>query len=340
MKMWKIVLSIAAISLVAGQAIAQSDADHGQRKMESREAEYSERLREAEERMEMAAREISEITRERLPQMVEIERRIEISAKPRIGVMIDGSDESGPVAGVEVVGVTPESAADDAGLHAGDVITAVDGESMKADNSNAANKRLLDFMQGVEEGDVLTVDYLRNGKAGSTKLSPRVMEMHAFSWVPGAGEMHMPNARRMPAHPEAMERFNFQFGFPRFGSAWGNMELVELSEGLGKYFGTDSGLLVVRAPELDGLELQDGDVIQSIDGRKPKDVRHALRILSSYQSGEKIELSIMRDKKRRTLDIEMPAERSGSIFAPPAATPARAPVPSVPPVPPVDEVST
>ena len=121
--------------------------------------------------------------------------------------------------------------------------------------------------------------------------------------------------------------------FPWAGSAWGELELVELNEGLGRYFGTDKGLLVVNAPESDAFELQDGDVIQSIDGREPKDARHAMRILSSYQAGEGLKLGIMRDKKKRTLDIEVPADyrgmHRGEQFE---VRPAVAPVPPVAPV--------
>ena len=91
--------------------------------------------------------------------------------------------------------------------------------------------------------------------------------------------------------------------------------MVRLTERLGKYFGTDKGLLVVRAPDDKTLKLEDGDVIQSIDGREPKSVSHAMRILGSYQSGEALELQIMRDKRRQTLKIEMPDNRS-SLFVP------------------------
>jgi hypothetical protein len=73
-------------------------------------------------------------------------------------------------------------------------------------------------------------------------------------------------------------------------------------------------LLVVSAPQSDTFELQDGDVIQSIDGREPKDVRHAMRILGSYQAGETLKLGIVRDKKKRTLDVEIPAKQSGMLF--------------------------
>jgi S1-C subfamily serine protease len=116
--------------------------------------------------------------------------------------------------------------------------------------------------------------------------------------------MHLP--------PEVVQKFRHVA--PLYGSSWGDMELVELSEGLGRYFGTDQGLLVVNAPKSDALKLLDGDVIQSIDGREPTSVGHAMRILSSYQPGESIELGIMRDQARQTLNIEVPDNRTGQVM--------------------------
>jgi C-terminal processing protease CtpA/Prc len=326
MKIWKLILPVAVLLLLAGQAAAQADKEDRE-EMEARKAEYSERLREAEERMEQAAREIAELASERLPDMATIKRRFAFSNKPRIGITIDGSESSGAVEGVAIGGVTPESPADDAGLRAEDVITAVNGESMTAASSTAANKLLLDFMQGVEEGDVLTVEYLRNGNIGSVELSPRVIEMHAFSWVPDVDHdfnVYIPDA------PDFVREFKFGRGFPFMGGAWGSMELVELNAGLGRYFGTDTGLLVISAPKSESLELQEGDVIQTIDGREPTDVRHAMRILNSYESGESLKLGIMRDKKKRTLNVEVPADHHGALFAPLPAKPARAPAPPKP----------
>ncbi len=327
MKIWKVILPVTVILLFAGIANAQTEEEEELRAMEAKKEAYSERLREAEVRMEIAAREVAKLTQERLPQMLELRSRMEFSNTPRIGITIDGVDESGPVEGVEIGGVTPESAADDAGLHAGDVITAVNGESMSAESSQGANELLLDFMQGVEEGDELKVEYLRDGKVASVGLLPRVMEMHAFTWAPDGQNLHIEG---IPGVPNVIREFKFERGFPWVGSAWGSMELVELNEGLGKYFGTDTGLLVVSAPELDGVELKDGDVIQSIDGREPTDVRHAMRILSSYESGESLELGIMRDKKKRTIKVEIPENQRGALFAPPAAKPARVPLPPRP----------
>ena len=311
MNKWKIILPAAAFLLLAGQAVAQSEEDKERlRELEAKELEVEERLRAAEARMAEAAREIAEITKERLPRMAEIEKRFAWSSKPRLGVTIESADEPGPVEGVKVLGVSPGSAAEEAGLRPGDILTAVNDEALGAESSEASNMRLLDFMNGVEEGDVLKVEYLRDGKVGSVQVEPRIMSQ-AFAWA-GKDPMHVEVAP-MPMAPEVVERFNMKFGVPWAGTGLGELELVQLNEGLGRYFGTDTGLLVVKAPKSDAYELRDGDVIQSIDGREPKDVRHAMRILSSYQAGEKLELGIMRDKKKVTIDVEIPADQHGSL---------------------------
>ena len=63
------------------------------------------------------------------------------------------------------------------------------------------------------------------------------------------------------------------------------MELAALTPQLGAYFGTDKGVLVLRAPHQAGFDLHDGDVIFSIDGREPTSGSHATRILRSYRPG-------------------------------------------------------
>ena len=320
MKMWKLVVPVAAVLLLAGQAAAQTEEEQRLREMEAKEMAMEakemameEKLRAAEERMEAAAREIAEITKERLPRMIEIEQRYAMSNKPRLGVTIESSDDSGPVEGVTILGVSPGSAASDAGLRSGDILTSVNDEALSADNRKTANMRLLDFMKGVEEGDVLKVEYLRDGKVGSVEVEPRVVADNTFIWMDDGGpkKLHAMPAPMVP--PEMIGRFDMQFGLPWVETGLGDLELVELNEGLGRYFGTDKGLLVVKAPKSDAFELRDGDVIQSIDGREPKDVRHALRILGSYQAGEKLELGIMRDKKRVKVDVEIPADYHGNL---------------------------
>ena len=164
-RLW--IIAIAAGALLAGQASAQSQEERQARelaqrqaelaeaakveaeaegavrsqeaevmKLAEREAEVERELREAEERMAEAARRISELTTQRLPNMQQFERRFAFIGddKPRLGVMI-GAEEQGPVEGVRIVGVTPGTAAAEAGLRSGDVITSINDESLSATDS-------------------------------------------------------------------------------------------------------------------------------------------------------------------------------------------------------------
>lgn len=344
MKTMKLIIPVAALLLLAGQVAAQSEQAErleaeraaSTDETERGEAELARKLQEAERKMADAARQIAELTSERLPQLREVERRIQIinDGRPRLGVNIGAADEDGPAEGVRVIGVTPGSAADDAGLRTGDIITAINSESMSADNADEANRRILDFMQGVEEGDILEVEYLRDGKVGTVELAPRPVEVHSFAFRGFPDDFSMPSMPNVQVAPEMIDRFRHNFAFSWPGNVWADMELVELNEGLGKYFGTDSGVLVVSAPRSNALQLEDGDVIRKIDGREPTSVRHAMRILSSYQPGEKLELEILREKKSRKLAIEIPDDRHSMLLQSPAPVrPASAPRPAPAPTP-------
>lgn len=344
MKTMRLIVPVAALLLLAGQAAAQSEearrAEAEQEaalaQVEAREAEVQKKLQEAERKMAEAARQIAELTSERLPQLREIERRIEIinDDRPRLGVNIEDDKGSGPVEGVRIVGVTPGSAAEDAGLRSGDIITAINGESLSAENAHDSTRLIMDFMDGVEEGDMLEVEYLRDGKVGSVEVEPRAVEMHSYNFRGFPKDFSMPAMPEVPVSPEMAEHFRHKFAYAWSGNAWSDMELVKLNEGLGKYFGADSGVLVVSAPESDALQLEDGDVIRKIDGREPTSVKHAMRILSSYQAGESLEIEILREKKKRTLAIEMPDDRSSMQFGGPAPVrPAAAPRPVPAPAP-------
>jgi len=341
MAIWKKSLLLVLISLISAPALAQQDQQEAERAYEMakeqqrvaqqtaerqvRVVEEEQRvvevqMRDAEERLAEAARKIAELSSTNLPGLVDIERRIHMDGRPVLGITIASEDDDGPVEGVEVRGVSPGGAAADAGLQSGDIITAVNDEALTADNSEQANAKLVEFMSAVEEGDVLDVEYLREGKQGSVEVEPKESSAFAFAFGPGRQNYSFnvaPHAPNFDVH---------RFAWASDGSGWGHMEMVRLTERLGSYFGTDKGLLVVRAPEDETLKLEDGDVIQSIDGREPNSVSHAMRILGSYQSGEELELQIMRDKRKQKLKIEMPDNRSSWV---PHVAPGVAPNPKI-----------
>jgi serine protease Do len=92
----------------------------------------------------------------------------------------------------------------------------------------------------------------------------------------------------------------------RIPASWLDAELVTLNPELGEYFGTTKGILVVRAPREGTLGLRSGDVILSIGGREPSSPSHALRILRSYEAGERVNIEVMREKRRQTVTATVP----------------------------------
>jgi S1-C subfamily serine protease len=93
--------------------------------------------------------------------------------------------------------------------------------------------------------------------------------------------------------------------------AAGTMQLTTLTPQLGRYFGTDRGVLVVRAPTHGVLKLEDGDVILSIGGRTPASPSQAMRILTSYDPGQKIRLVILREHHKLDITATMPPPETG-----------------------------
>ncbi len=278
--------------------------------------------------LDEAARRVAELSQQLYGEDIDLDIRMQHGRGPQgamLGVNIGGGaarDE-----GVQVMGVSPSGPAQAAGLKAGDVIVAVDGKSLKRSDAGSPGGQLVAHMRGVKPGQAVKVDYLRDGRRASTSvvatqpMPPGAMLMRERMALPPGMEELMP-----PGMLHVM----------RFGHAFGDLELAPVSPRLGRYFGTDKGLLVVRTPEGGTLGLEDGDVILAIDGRTPDSPGHAFRILASYQPGEKVRLDVLRDRKRLAVDgvVPTPDEDAGPRgHRPPVARPLP-PVAPVPPPPP------
>jgi S1-C subfamily serine protease len=299
----KIFLVLAPLILLSGAAQARPQMEQ-QEQMRQVELE----MREAERQMAAAARQIAELSSRHMPRVTELQRGMIIgSGRPMLGVNVGSGSDGGPVEGAEIVGVSPGGAADGAGLRSGDIIIAVNGESLSAGSGGEAAGKLIDYMAGVEEGATLDIEYLRGDNITSIQITPRAVPLGGSAFAGPVFSMGTPPGMHAPSTmPHTVTLWNADGG-------WGDMEMVALTDRLGSYFGADEGLLVVRAPQNEALQLEDGDVIQSIGGRVPNSVSHATRILGSYQAGETLEIMIMRDKQKQTLNIEMPDQRTGSL---------------------------
>jgi S1-C subfamily serine protease len=215
--------------------------------------------------------------------------------KPRLGVVVEPVEE-----GVRVVAVTPGGPAEEAGIQSGDVITRIDGLDLTG-GSEAPHAVLVERVDELQEGDTPTLDYLREGVARTTTVTVRPLEGAHF-W---GGDFH-----RFPRLQE--DQAWSRAGSPRwfFPHGWLDMELVSLNPDLAEYFGTDEGVLVVRAPQGAEVDLKGGDVIISIDNRVVKSPTHAIRILSSYEPEERMTLEIVRRGRRETIEAIVPEHRA------------------------------
>jgi C-terminal processing protease CtpA/Prc len=111
---------------------------------------------------------------------------------------------------------------------------------------------------------------------------------------------------------EALREANVWFGLP----ATRGLKLAEIDAGLGEYFETDRGVLVLKAKDDNNLQLQSGDVILQVGGKmvdKPSDVMRALR---EWEPGTNIEIDIKRERKEKTLDVVLPEKMLGFDFVP------------------------
>jgi len=219
--------------------------------------------------------------------------------RARIGVVVGTSGFGDEPVGAVIIAVTPGGPAGEAGLEVGDVITHVDGKSLSGGETGDAGKalaarELTSWSRSLEDGQTVTIDYLRNGTPASVTFDAR--EIHVapnvqFGYRPFAGAPRDVDFNRFVGD-------KVRWAFP---SAWLDMELVALNPELGEYFASDRGVLVVRAPDDDSLGLASGDVILAIGGREVRDPEHAMRILRSYDADEELSVDIVRHGRTQTL---------------------------------------
>ncbi len=242
------------------------------------------------------------------------ERMRTLHTRAVLGLQVQ-TDQAGKDQGVRVIEVSPGGPAAEAGVHPGDVIMALNGTPT---TGSRGARDLVERMEGVEPDSKVSLKLLRAGKPLSLTVTARPV-YGGFAWTaPGA-----------VGHETRIRGDSITFGGGPDGGCgpFSGLELAALSPGLGQYFGTHEGVLVVRALHAgEGFPLQDGDVILSIDGRVPQDGLRAIRILCSYQPGEKVHLKLMRQKKGLDVEVsvpEQPRDRSGHAMPP------------APPVPPI-----
>jgi len=246
-------------------------------------AQLESQLEAARRQMEQAAREVARLSTEMSGSIID-------QVMPYMGEHAIIGVELEPAAGgagARVREVSPGGPAAEAGIRSGDVLVAVNGTDLKP---GEPTHQVMRIMREVKADSRVKVRVLREGQSREFVLTARQGPSLLAA---------IPDMADLAALPEV--RGDFMFRRPLR-----DLELVTLTPRLGSYFGTDKGVLVVRAPSDGALQLEDGDVILAIDGREPTSGSHATRILGSYQPGEKITLRIVRQHKTLELPATLP----------------------------------
>lgn len=248
-------------------------------------------------------------------------------------------------AGVRIAAVTPDSPAQKAGLHAGDALLAINGKTISASGSQAlANAR--ELLGDLKKGQVVKLRYARQGKTFDASVAADdINRMMVFNRGEGMkrhhdGGMH----KRMMMLPPGVEteilrvgphkqcaKGDEDCGMPALVQAfrWQGLNLTSMDAGLGRYFGTDKGVLVTSAgPDLKGL--QSGDVIQRVGGKAVDSPRDVMRALRDKDEGAQLQLDVLRDRKTQSVSITVPKSRPLPFMEPPTP-PAAPPAPAAPP---------
>jgi C-terminal processing protease CtpA/Prc len=248
--------------------------------------------------------------------------------RPMLGINVSTSQGNELDAqGAAVANVLEDGPAWNAGIREGDVITSLDGQSLfeplPGDREDGFDidqsvpvQRLLAIAADLEPGDEVEVSFLRDGDERTATLTAEDLSSKGFGYAPfDAGRLRdqlrsleppmAPNVRLR----DLTDRMTVVRGEPDgffFDGSWNGsrrygLELVEMNTGLGRYFGTDQGVLVASVSEGSTLGLQAGDVILRIGERDAQSADRVQRILASYGDEEQIPIHIRRDGREMSV---------------------------------------
>lgn len=239
-----------------------------------------------------------------------------IGTTPKLGILVGGIGDDN-----EVLGLTPGGGAEAAGLQRGDRVIQVNGQVLGNDNSISA------ALDGVEAGTVVPVVVQRDGEElrfdVETSAPERDLRVFAQRFAPGADFDFDIDMESLQEGLEAAERQIVVLRnqgmippdapmppipprLPGLFVLGGNSDLISNHEGLAPYFGTGNGIVVLRIAEDNALQLQDGDVILSIDGEAVNRPVELGRAMIDRQAGETVILEVMRNGTLTQLEGSVP----------------------------------
>ncbi len=281
------------------------EAERQMREAERQMREAERQMREAEREMRDAARGIAHHAGEYAAQAMK-KAMVVFEDRPRIGVILRSErDLAVDAIGAEIIGVTPGSPADEAGMKVGDVVVRVNGErvAVPGDPGQGGKKapspagRLQELVGGLDEDEAAVIEIRRGNETKTLSVTPRRMGGPLVGAWRG-----MPHEAELKRLQEELTR-QLAPAARRYVRLWRDLELTALTPELGEYFGATEGVLVTRAPHDPALPLKAGDVIVKVGGRPASSPSAVLSPLAGRRGAEPVSLEVLRKGKLLTLEV-------------------------------------
>ncbi len=195
--------------------------------------------------------------------------------------------------GAKITGLTEGGAALAAGLQEADIILAIDKRTIES----PAN--LSEVIGMYMPGDEVTVTYLRDGKEMTTKLTLQE-NTEAF------------------AFPDDMQ-FDFNINDSIFNGQPFVFDFATSNRGfLGVYLEDgEEGALITGLEENSAASeagLKEGDILVSLDKTTVKTYDDVVAFMQQTTPGQKIQVTYMRDGKRKEVDVTLKEQKGGMYF--------------------------
>ena len=228
-----------------------------------------------------------------------------LAAGSRIGVTVrdveEGADAAGPVEGAVVAAVRPGSAAGDAGLEAGDVVVAFDGERVRGARQFAR------LVRETPAGREVAATVVRGAERREVRVTPE----------PGGGGMAFFRDGAREGIESTVDALRRRWGSEIRSPRRLGVRVQAIDGQLADYFGIESGSGVLITSVVEGSAaaragLRAGDVITAFGEHEIADVRALRRRLSAGAADGDVVLTVVRDgmETRVTARLEAP-EREG-----------------------------
>ncbi|HMG16889.1 MAG TPA: PDZ domain-containing protein [Saprospiraceae bacterium] len=208
------------------------------------------------------------------------------------------SDINGFIIGSIVTG----SPAEKAGLKEGDIISSIAGN--KIASFSELRTEIIKHKPGAE----VEIVYTRDGKETTIKVAlGENKDSYAFEGSPRMYEFNMPDIPEPPSgnfeQPYMNQDFNWhedhrkaQLGVQVSNNNGGGVVVTSVIKGTAAYF----------------AGIHEGDIIKKIGKSSIDKVEELVEKIQSYDPGEEVKVQLVRDGKKKTVDVVLGRQKSGS----------------------------